>query len=89
MIFLSHFDILLFFSLKIVSTVNNVCAFHNGGCSPYATCAQFATGNVTCTCRRDYEGDGVICRPIDACQVENGGCHPTAKCTMTGPVSYG
>ena len=36
------------------------CARDNGGCSPDADCVN-KTGDVTCTCKSGYTGDGLTC----------------------------
>lgn len=47
-------------------------------CSAHATC----TGNNTCECNLNYEGDGITCTVVDFCKQNNGGCAKVAKCSQ-------
>lgn len=63
------------------------CKQNNGGCAKAAKCSQQGT-QVSCSCKKGYQGDGYSCTEIDPCaDGVNGGCHEHATCRMTGPVS--
>ncbi|ELV10375.1 Stabilin-1 [Tupaia chinensis] len=44
-----------------------------------------ALGQVSCSCREGYSGDGIrTCELLDPCSQRNGGCSPYAVCKSTG-----
>ena len=44
----------------LFSTDISMCVENNGGCSADADCA-YAYGNVTCTCKTGFTGNGYTC----------------------------
>lgn len=42
-------------------TETDLCATNNGGCSEHATCTKISPGERSCTCKKDYTGDGTVC----------------------------
>ncbi|KAI1892359.1 hypothetical protein AGOR_G00132550 [Albula goreensis] len=51
-----------------------------------ADCEYTDQGQVTCTCREGWTGDGEVCTEVDSCLLESrGGCHDDAECSSVGP----
>ncbi|KAJ8411408.1 hypothetical protein AAFF_G00174140 [Aldrovandia affinis] len=55
-------------------------------CHSNAVCAHLGPNRHSCTCNAGYQGNGVVCMPVDPCQTDFGGCDPdSALCVYDGP----
>ncbi|GAA6102753.1 stabilin-2 [Tachysurus ichikawai] len=49
-------------------------------------CVHTGPNQHTCTCNEFYQGDGLVCLPIDPCQTDYGGCQSnSSRCVYDGP----
>ncbi|XP_032155422.1 stabilin-2 [Sapajus apella] len=56
----------------------------NGTCHTSANCI-LTDGIPSCKCAAGFQGNGTICKAINACEIINGGCSAKADCQRTTP----
>ncbi|XP_066523931.1 stabilin-2 [Hoplias malabaricus] len=55
-------------------------------CHEHAACMHTGPNQYSCTCAEGYQGDGLVCMPVDPCQTDFGGCHSqSTQCVYDGP----
>uniref|UniRef100_A0A8C4PTZ8 Stabilin-2 n=1 Tax=Equus asinus asinus TaxID=83772 RepID=A0A8C4PTZ8_EQUAS len=59
----------------------------NGTCHTSANCLLNPDGTASCKCAAGFQGNGTVCRAINACEISNGGCSAKADCKRTTPGS--
>jgi hypothetical protein len=67
--------------VRSLTVVHEACEVNNGGCSNQAACLLLGSGQVQCTCKPGWQGDGKTCSDIDECGAGTAGCHANATCT--------
>ncbi|XP_005374632.1 PREDICTED: stabilin-2 isoform X2 [Chinchilla lanigera] len=57
----------------------------NGTCHTSANCLLSPDGKTLCRCAAGFQGNGTVCKAINACETRHGGCSPKADCKRTSP----
>uniref|UniRef100_A0A673TU02 Stabilin-2 n=1 Tax=Suricata suricatta TaxID=37032 RepID=A0A673TU02_SURSU len=57
----------------------------NGMCHTSANCLLNPDGTASCRCAAGFQGNGTVCKAINACETSNGGCSAKADCKRTTP----